>query len=215
MPHNVNPLCQPVALDNKLYFQCISSAIGSQPILFEYTPSLDLWKDLSFPPILQFSLAILEGHLIAIGERKKSFGKSATSIYVFHRRSGKWALSNYPAMPSEYAFSESTSVVVGYFKYLIIAGGVTSKGSISSVSILSTEVNRWFQTKPLLYPDQYRAAIINGFLFLVGQTTRVVVRANLSALFLNSGDVWERLANAHFYYLVPIALKKHLLVMSG
>lgn len=124
MPENMYSFCsQPAVLNDKLYFKCISK-IDGKFILLEYTPSLDLWKFLLIPPIPQFSLAILEGHLIAIGERKKSFGlRSEIAIFIFDVSCGKWALSKYPTMPSDYAFSESTSVILGSYNHLIIAGG--------------------------------------------------------------------------------------------
>lgn len=224
MPQCVYPLSysQPVALNNKLYFNCISSAIDSKTIVrvLEYTPRLDFWKILPIPLIFtsSFKLANLAGQLIAIGERTKSFGRSETVILIFDIISGKWALSKYASMPSEYAFSELKSSVVGYHNHLlIVAGGITPRGRISSVSILSTETNKWFQTEPLCYPDQYRVAIIDGFLILVGQTTRVVEQAKLTTLLLrNSKDVWKRLTDAHFYNLVPLAFGgKDLLVMGG
>ena len=66
---------QPVTLNGKLYIKGGELFISDEEVL-EYTPGHDQWTALPPPPVKSFTIATLQGQLLAMGGEDKSTGKT-------------------------------------------------------------------------------------------------------------------------------------------
>ena len=202
-------LGQPVALNGKLYAR--GGSRGTETVL-EYTPGHDQWTKLPPPPVFDFTIATLRGQLLVVGGRDKSTGKVTNTILTFNEHSQQWVQSH-PAMPT----ALTLPAVIGYQDHLIVAGGCISKNNaIPDVNILDTTSNKWKTAQPLPSTDDYYTVLIEDTLYLVGQSTRTVLRAHVPTLISGAkSGVWETLPNAPYYDSSPVTIGNTLLTVGG
>ena len=197
---------QPVALNGKLYVMC-----GTQTVL-KYTPGDDQWTELPPPPVCNFTVATLRGQLSVVEGRDRSTNKATNTILTFDEHSQQW-IQSHPAMPTALTYPD----VIEYQDHLIVAGGRNSEGNaIPDVNVLDTTSNKWKAAQPLPSTDYYCTVLIEDTLYLVGQTTRTVLRAHVP--FLVSGaksGVWETLPNAPYCCSSPVTIGNTLLTVGG
>ena len=202
---------QPVALNGKLYFRGVSRRIRTETVL-EYTPGDDKWTELPPPPVRDFSIATLQGQLLAVGGEDKSTHKKTNTILTFDEHSQQW-IQTHPAMPAVL----TSPVVIGYQDHLIVAGGYNSENNrIPDVNILDTTSNKWKTAQPLPSADHYYTVTIEDTLYLVGQYTQTVQRARVPTLISGAeSGVWETLPNAPYNWSSPVTIGNTLLTVGG
>ena len=206
----------PVALKGEVYVKGWSKGADT---VYVYTPGHDVWGGLPPPPVDNFTIATLKDQLVLVGGRDNATHIVSNKITVWDSKSRGW-VHPYPAMATARTFP----VAVGYEDYLIVAGGYNSERKrIPDVNILDTTSRKWVTAESLPSPDYYSSVFIEDTLYVVGDTTRVVLRAHVPTLISHassaiptlSQSVWESLPNAPFYYSFPVAIDNMLLTVGG
>ena len=206
----------PVVLNGKVYVRGVSK--GADTVCM-YTPSQDVWDALPPPTVYGFTIATRKDQLVLVGGRDKSTREKSNKIIIWDSQSQKWVY-HYPPMTT----ACDTPAAVGYREYLIVAGGRNSKGNrIPDVNILDTTSRKWVTAESLPSPDYYWSVLIEDTLYLVGCSTRVVLRAHIPTLIseatsptpTSSQSVWESLPNNPFYRSSPIAVDNVLITVGG
>ena len=205
--HHTEVYGQPVALDGKGYV-CGLSRWNSKGAVLEYVPNRDQWSMLPPPPVSYFTIATLKGQLLVVGG-EDSTGRRKLTILTFDQHTRQW-IQNYPAMPT----APFLPAVIGYQDRLIVAGGWNLEDNeITDINILDTTANDWKTVKPLPSIGGYQAVLMEDNLYLVGQSTKTVLRAHVPTLI--SGGMWESISDALFYRSSPIAIGNTLLTVGG
>ena len=216
IPWGMVLLGPPVALKGEVYVKGWSKGASS---VYVYTPVHDVWDDLPPPPVDNFTIATLKDQLVLVGGRDNATHIVSNKITVWDSKSRGWV---HPYLPM--ATARTFPVAVGYEDYLIVAGGYNSERKrIPDVNILDTTSRKWVTAESLPSPDYYSSVLIEDTLYVVGDTTRVVLRAHVptlishasSAIPTSSQSVWESLPNAPFYYSFPVAVDNMLLTFGG
>ena len=168
-----------------------------------YTPVHDVWDALPPPPVDNFTIATLKDQLVLVGGKDNATSKVSNKITVWDSQSRGW-VHPYPPMATAQDFAQCHAV--GYEDYLIVAGGSNSEyKSKPDVNILDTTSTKWVTAESLPSPDLYSLVLIEDTLYLVGDDTRVVLRAHVptlishasSGIHASSQNVWE----SHFRML--------------
>ena len=205
---------QPVALNGKLYVRGgITSLVGSNDRVLEYTPDRNQWTEQPSPSVTHFTIATLRGKLLLVGGKDKSTLKKTNTILTLSEHSRQW-IQSHPAMPK----ALTIPAVIGYQYHLIVAVGYNSEGSrIPDVNILDTTSNKWKTAQPLPSTDHYYyTVLIEDTLYLVGQITQTVIRAHVPTLMSGAEcGVWETLPNTPFYLSSPVTIGNTLLTVGG
>ena len=206
----------PVVLKGKVYVKERSNGTTTVCV---YTPDHDLWDILPPPRVQSFTIATLTGQLVLVGGEEKSTGEVSNKIAVWDSQSRMWV---HPYPPKTTA---QVPVALEYGGCLIVAGGLNSESqTIPDVNILyTTRDKKWLTTKSLPITGCYWPVLIEDTLYLVGDKTRVILRAHiptlisqaLSAIRPSSQNAWESLPNAPFYYSSPVAVDNMLLTVGG
>ena len=205
----------PVVLNGTVYVRGESK--GAMTVCV-YTPAQDIWTALPPPTVNDFTIATLKDQLVLVGGWDKSTYEKSNKIVVWDNQSQKWV---YPYPPMTTACDNPAAV--GYRIYLIVAGGTNSKyNRIPDVNILDTTSRKWVTAESLPSTDYYRSVLIEDTLYLVGDDTRVVLRAHVPTLIsqatsatpTSSQSVWESLPNASFFCSSPVAVD-NILVTVG
>ena len=197
---------QPVTLNGKLYIKGGELFISDEEVL-EYTPGHDQWTALPPPPVKSFTIATLQGQLLAVGGEDKSTGKTkdkkTSVILTFNTHSKQW-VQTYPAMST----ALSTPAVIGYKDHLIVAGGCNSHNNrIPAVNILDTTSNEWKTAQPLPSIDYYYTVLIKDTMYLVGWDTQTVLRAHVPTLISGAeSGVWETLPDTKYAWSSTVTL---------
>ena len=209
IPRGMNVYDQPVALNGKLY---VKGRSGRTLTVLEYTPDDDKWTALPPPPVDSFTIATLRGQLLIVGGTDKSTNKATNTILTFNEHSQQW-IQSHPAMPTALTFP----VVIVYQDHLIVGGGYNSEDNrIPDVNILDTASNKWKTAQPLPSIDDYYTVLIEDTLYLVGQSTRTVLRAHVPTLISGAkSGVWETLPNAPYCCSSPVTIGNTLLTVGG
>ena len=197
---------QPVALNSKLYVRGENRL--TQTVLV-YTPDHDQWDELPPPPVKHFTIATLRGKLLVVGGRDKSTYRKTDTILTFSKHSKKW-VQIYSSMPT----ALTNPAVRGYRDYLIVACGRYSV----KVDILDTVNNKWKTAQPLpcTDPHYYYTALIKDYMYLVGQHSRIVLRAHIPTLISGAKFyVWKILSQTPCYCSVPVSIGNTLLTVGG
>ena len=199
----------PVALNGKLYAR--GGSWGTLTVL-EYTPGHDKWTVLPPSPVKNFTIATMQGQLLAVGGKDRSTHKKTNTILSFDEHSQQW-IQSHPAMPTALALP----AVIGYQDHLIVAGGCNSEDNrIPDVNILDTTSNKWKTAQPLPSTDYYYTVLIEDTLYLVGQDTQTLLRAHVPTLISGAkSGVWETLPNAPYYRSSPVTIGNTLLTVGG
>ncbi len=202
---------QPVAHNGKLYV-CGYSTHTSPLTVLEYVPDTSTWEDLAPPSVQEFTIAILMGQLLVVGGEETLTGKTTDAILEFNENARQWIPIN-PALPVPLYLPSA----VGYNSHLIVAGGHNSTNSkVLNVHTLDMSSYKWISTEPLPSTDSCNMVTIDDSVYLIGQETRTVLRAQLPNVTSGvTSGVWETLSNVPFYYSSPIVHGNTLLTVGG
>ena len=202
---------QPVAIRGKLY---VSGRSKRTVAILEYTPDHDQWSELPPPPVDNFTIATLKGQILVVGGKNKSTGAVASTILTYDRNSQQW-IQCYPAMPA----ALTRPAVLGYQDHLIVAGGYNSKGAaVSDSHILNSTNAEWIPTESLPRKDDYHIVLVENtmFVYLVGENSKVVLRAQVPTLLSGAkSGTWELLPSAPYYNSCPVAIGYIPLTVGG
>ena len=178
------------------------------------------WSKLPDYPYVGGSLAVIRGHLTAIGGCKDSLQKHTyTSKLLSLNKS--WAVV-FPPMPTK----RRCTTAVTSKEHLIVAGGLTGASvydAVSNVEVMNTETLVWSAVASLPHP-YYRvsAAICNGLLYMLGGEddkgqSKLLLTCSLSELLQSSSSsssVWHRIADTPAYCSTCAAVNGELLAFG-
>ncbi len=199
-----------------------------------YDPKSDEW-DHSLPLYKTewFGMAAIHGKLVLAGGRDPRNGKESKDIGVWDPRRHKWT-----APYSQLRSARYLPTVIGYRKWLIVAGGGNSAGSVVNaydlVEVLDTATNEWFTASPLpLGCIQMSHALLNDTLYLLGgwrdnAPIKEVFAIPLHSLIVDAlcstsrsgsdppqSSPWRTLATTPLGYSTALAFQGALLAIGG
>ena len=192
-------------------------------IVFCYDPSQDKWTTLPPLPIRWFSLAQVNGKLVAVGGVKKSTGNATNEVYMYDEQSHKWK-QTIPPMPT----ARHSPGILSLQSALIVAGGRIPY-TTAAVEIFKPATSQWYRTDPL------PKACCDISLVTIGNTCYVLGGCNDShlnqALYASVDDLlgnavpanqtthtqsaWKTLANTPTYQPAAAVLAGNLLAIGG
>lgn len=135
----------------------------SEGKIYEYNLTVDKWKLLPLVNKSEFSIAIVNNHVVAIGG-SANLRKTGSILYL--SESGQWK-SEFLEVPSPRSFP--TCVVVDN-RYLIVVGGEINGEPVSVVEILDIERNRWrfVPSLPVRNISRMMASVKGSLVYLMG-----------------------------------------------
>ena len=216
IPQDMRLYDLPVVLNGTVYVRGRSEGAVT---VCTYTPGRNVWDALPPPTVHSFTIATLKDQLVLVGGTDRSTRVKSNKIVVWDSQSQKWVY-HYPPMTT----AHTSPAAVGNMEYLIVAGGSNSElNRIPDVNILDTTSRKWVTAESLPSTDYYRSVLIEDTLYLVGYSTRAVLRAHvptlisqaLSATPTSSQSVWESLPNTPFYRSSPVAIDNVLVTVGG
>lgn len=188
----------------------------SEDAVHRYNSDSGTWAVLPDIPVKLFTIAQLNGQLLAVGGLDGSTNSLSKTIYVWDSSEEQWSPSLYPSMPS----GLSRPGCANYKHYLILAGGFASRVFSSAVAILDTQKKKWY-AGPCL-PSNTEGGIARTIVIgervymLIHQRgtltpTKFILHASLSTLILygesgrtHDSSVWEMLSGDVLHYVTMI-----------
>ena len=145
-----------------------------------------------------------------LGGQDKSTQKITNTIFTFNESSNKWDKTLF-AMP----MTDLLPGVQGYHDHLIVFGWESAKVNFLDTAAVS---NGWKTAQPLPKTEHNYTVLIKDTMYLVGTTSRTVLRAYIPTLISQTGaesGVWETLPNTPYYSSVPITFANTLFTVGG
>ena len=138
------------------------------PVVHAYDSPTQQWSTLPECPQVNFSLAVINGLLTAIGGNLSGQATNTLLSLAGEDRGRKW-MEKFPPMPTK---RWSTAAVCSV-KSLIVAGGTTGTGrytdNLATVEVMDTETCQWLTASSLPHPFNAASATICGDrLYLLG-----------------------------------------------
>ena len=203
-----------------------------------YDSPTQQWSTLPECPQVQFSLAVVNGLLTAIGGRVSAAGQVTNTLLSLtgEDRGRKWS-KEFPPMPTKCL---STAAVCSA-ESLIVAGGTTGAGkdNLATVEVMDTKTCQWLTASSLPHPFNWASATICGDrLYMLGgndtnDKTKLVLTCSLPDLLhscqpsslggrlkraLTRADqhqVWQKVANMPVYWSTCTTINGQLLAVGG
>ena len=180
------------------------------------------WSELPKYPYQYGSLAVINGHLTAIGGCHDTFAntnKLFTLRETWFRK--RWS-DIFPPMPTK---RHGTTAITST-EHLIVAGGATGPDhadSLNTVEAMDTRNPFWSTVASLPHPYDWASATICGDqLYMLGgeddkDKTKSVLTCSLRELLQSSSSsaVWHRVTDAPAYRSTCAAVKGQLLAVGG
>ena len=190
----------------------IRGETGCTESVYKYFAGKCQWEKLPSPPVYRFSLAVFENSVVIVGGRSNS-GNNAISntIFSWDDSSRKW-IQRYPNMPE----SLIHPFVVANDVWLIVIGSNKQANSSESQNVIVLDItnkHEWMTCIPLPLRDTLKGVLIDDFVYVIGQKTKTVLRAQIPGIL--SSASWEQLSSVPLFYSSPITFEKTLLVVGG
>ena len=129
-----------------------------ETIVYCYDPSHDNWTTLPPLPVRWFGLGQVNGKLVAVGGRKKTFGGATNDVSTYDDLSRKWTDTIPPMSTSKFAPG-----VLSLPSALLVAGGTNPFGSyVEAVEIFKADTSQWHRTDPLPTACREASLVIIG-----------------------------------------------------
>ena len=201
--------------------------------ILTYNYSKSEWSELPECPNHDFSLAVVNGCLTAIGGQtpNNEVTNSLLSFFVTDRKWRVW----FPPMPTKRCL---TAVVCGTTS-LAVAGGEGERfKKLSTVEVMNLATLKWSTASSLPHPlyQAHSATLCGDQLYLLGgfdqqkrklksvftcslssllQSCHGQLGARLRGLFAIKSDVWHKIADTQFYFSTSVQLHGQLLAIGG
>ena len=176
------------------------------------------WSELPKCPYKGCSLAIIRGHVTAIG----GYAKMEIGVLnkLFSLKGGEW-VEHFPPMPTR----RYNTAAVTTHNHLIVAGGEEGiPYHLNTVEVMDIKALVWSTVVSLPHPYTEASATICGDqLYMLGgydekDRTKSVLTCSVTDLVLSSStsqSVWFRVADAPAYYSTCAAVNGELLAIGG
>ena len=191
------------------------------------------WSELPECPNHNFSLAVVNGRLTAIGGQTPN-NEVTNSLHSFFLTKKKWAVW-FPPMPTK----RWLTAVVCSATSLVVAGGEGERfKKLSTVEVMDLATLKWSTASSLPHPlyQAHSATLCGDQLYLLGgfdqqkrklksvftcslssllQSCHGQLGARLRGLFAIKSDVWHKIADTQFYFSTSVQLHGQLLAIGG
>ena len=192
-------------------------------IVMTYDISAGKWAILPPYSTRRFAMTAIDKHLVLVGGRGCD-GVRSKVLGVWSEDSKKWT-HPYPDMTTP---RYSCSAVV-YNQYLVVAGGLTAGGRLSSVEVMNTDTKQWYAAPPTpIAWDSMKTATAGDVCYFMGDGidsvyTNRVFSVSLPALVsqLNSDSTakdtqtWKELPQLPVRRAAPLSISGSLLAVGG
>ena len=220
-----------VAVDGSVAYFRIGDVHSNHVIVYLSTHSK--WSELPDCPNYDFSLAIVNSLLTAIGGKTPTKYKVTNSLFSF--TDNKWT-SQFPPMPTK----RCVTAVVCNGRSLVVAGGVGEKDkNLNTVEVMDTETLEWSTASSLPHPlTQASATLCGNQVYMLGgwdqsdERSKSVFTCSLAALLQSCQPqslgarmkalsiasrvtVWHKLADSPVTLSTCASLHGQLLTVGG
>ena len=182
----------------------------------------DKWTTLPQYSAKWFAMTSLNNTLVLLGGYDPDTQKSTNQIASFGIESAAY---QHPYPPMNIARHSSTAV--HFINYIIVAGGSSDQGFVSSVEVLDVVSTQWYFAQSLPRPQsQLKSAQIGDTLYLMGgwdsptYTTKAVYKVDLNKLILTVHEqvmptLWQVLENKPLLHSAPLKNRGSLYAVGG
>ena len=177
------------------------------------------WSELPECPYSYSSLAVIKGHLTAIGGRTTSGGEQNKLLSIVDKQ---W-MECFPPMPTKRSYTAAVTTRC----QLIVAGGHGGWNHLNTVEVMEIETRVWSKAASLPHPySSASASICGGHLYMLGGDSRdghrakSVLTCSLRSLLQSrnkeiSHSVWNSISNAPLSHSTCVAIDGELLAVGG
>ena len=192
--------------------------------LYSYNSQQQQWWWLPDCPRVNSALVMAEGRLTTVGGRDQQWQPTnSLASLTGEDENSKWE-ELFPRMPT----ARSSLAAVCRGRNVIAAGGFGGGGRIvSTVEILDTELRQWSSAASLPHPMYWASiTVCENLLYLLGGadqngSTLSVLTSSITDLLhqqqetANQPVVWQRAADAPYYYSTAVSVGGQLLAIGG
>ena len=203
----------PIVLNGEVYLEGDSDPY----VIHQYTPARDTWMEFQ-KPILTCGITALNGKLILV---------DIDGVMTWNSEAHEWIYS-YPTV----SIKRSSSAVVSYKSYIIVAGGSLYDSvlqSTTAVDVLDTDSGKWYKAPPMPYNGwNITSVVIGQHLYLQfgmrGSLTmsKSILKVSLPTLISHTfaektrdTSIWEKLPDVPFYNSTLFSIGNMLLTAGG
>ena len=204
---------------------------GGSNSVFAYNSTNNKWSELPKCPNYDFSLAMVNSLLTAIGGKTSNYEVTNSLLSL---TGNKWT-KQFPPMPTK----RWLTVVVCSGRSLVVAGGSTGYKKLSTVEVMDTETLQWSTASSLPHQlCQKTVTLCGDQVYMLGgwdqsgKPSKSVFTCSLDALLQSSqpqslgeqlktlssasrSEVWHRLADTPVYLFTCTSLHGRLLAVGG
>ena len=193
-------------------------------IVMAYDISTGKWATLPPYGAQFFAMTAINELLVLVGGVEH--GEENKVVGVWDVDNQEWT-HPYPEMPT----ARSSCSTVVYKKWLVVAGGKSTGGSVlSSVEVMNTDTKQWYAGPPTPTPwSCMRTAVVGDMCYfmggvILGISTDKVYTVSLSALTSgltskeprkNKSSMWKEISRIQLTYSTPLSISGSLLAVCG
>ena len=178
------------------------------------------WTTLPQYSAMYFAMVSLANQLVLVGGYDSVIKKPINQIALFS--TGRWT-NPYPPMNTARLFSTA----VCFNNHIIVAGGHSDRGYMSSVELLDVEARRWYTAESLPKPrNEPKTTVIGNTLYLMGGwdhtgSTKMVHKVDLKELITKASSkettptLWQVISDAPLRHSTPLSVGGCLLAVGG
>ena len=224
MPFRMSGYVQSVVVQGRVYV-----GGGLTDSVMEYNTSSAKWADLPSYQLFSFGMTLINSQLVLVGGR--TYVNHSKVLGVWEAKSRKWTYP-YPEMPT----ARSLCSVAVFKEWLIVAGGVSVGGfmsTVSSVEVMNTDTKQWHTGQPMPTPwNSMKTAIMGDMCYFMGGFTSIsgsrgtdsVYCVPLPALISqaqsrvsreNSHSAWKEIRGIGIEWSAPLSISGSLLAVGG
>ena len=127
-----------------------------------YNSDTEEWSTLPECPMYAFTLTIVNDLVTAVGGRYSTlfndkYTSSVYSLVATQGRKRKW-VEHFPPMPTK----RCGAAVVCSGKVLVVAGGISERGELSTVEVMDTDTLQWSTASCMPHPLSSISATVRG-----------------------------------------------------
>ena len=219
MPFAMSDYLQSVVVQGIVYVGggYSSSAENVLHVVMAYDITSGKWTTLPPYRTRYFAMTAINNQLVLVGGKDHGGGASEM-LGVWGAVNKQWT-HPYPEMHT--ARSHCSAVV--YNEWLVVAGGMAGRKSLSSVEVMNTDTKQWFTGPPTPLPWQrMKTATVGDVCYFMGgyttsyNKTNMVYSVSLSALTSTSErQIWKEISGLQTTFSSPLSISGSLLAVGG
>ena len=223
MPFEMSEAVQSVVVEGTVYVgggdAWLESVNNYNVIVMTYDISTGKWATLPPYRACDFAMTTINNQLVLVGGYE--LRNSSKVLGVWDTDNKQWT-HPYPEMHT----ARTICSAIVYKEWLVVAGGWTAGGSLSSVEVMNTTSKQWYAGPPTPKPwSCMRTAVVGDTCYFMGGvisggSTDKVYTVSLSALTsgLTSKEPrkkWREISGLHLTDFTPLFIRGSLIAVGG